>query len=302
MPCGRGRMFRPSDIIINAFVRRLAEDYTEAFGAGTPGHVDTIVQVARMALARIASSDALYHDLDHTVLVVQVGQEILRGRIVRDGDVTATDWVHFTCSLLCFAIGFVRGACPDDTGDTCVIDEAGGTFTMPRGATSGRLWPYFTDRSKIFVRHYFRNHPVLDAEVMAENIEYARFPPPREGNRDTTTYPGLLRAAHIIGAVADPNFMLKLKPLSLELTESGLATEFGFKDSAEFRAGYPGFFWRTLFPLIRHGAELLTYSGDGRVWLATMHAQLLAEEHRGRADLAVPAAKPAPGATRKTKR
>ena len=114
-------MFRPSDILIDAFVKRLSRDYREAFGERDPAHHDTILRVARMVLARVARSDALYHDLVYTFLVTLVGQDILRGRIARDADVMPNDWVHFLASLLCPNVGIVRGACPGDDGNTCVI-------------------------------------------------------------------------------------------------------------------------------------------------------------------------------------
>ena len=49
--------------------------------------------------------------------------------------------MHFVVSTLCFAVGFMRDVCPGDDGKgLCVIDAAGGTVTMPRGATDGWLW------------------------------------------------------------------------------------------------------------------------------------------------------------------
>jgi hypothetical protein len=37
--------------------------------------------VAQIALENIATSDAAYHDVNHTIMVTLVGQEILRGRL-----------------------------------------------------------------------------------------------------------------------------------------------------------------------------------------------------------------------------
>ncbi len=273
-------MFRPSDIIIDAFIERLRWLYTQIYGDSEPNKRDTIAQVARMSLARMALSDALYHNLDHTLMVTMVGHDILRGQIVRDGKVASIDWVNFVCSLLCFATGFYRYACPGDDRERCVIDENGTTIEVPRGVTNGWLWPYFTDRSKIYVRYHFADHAVLDAETIAANIEYARFPPPVERHPETATYPGLLRAAHIIGAVADPNFLLKMPSLVQELEESGMTERLGYSTVAEFRVHYPDLFWKTLHPLILEAVELLNHTGHGREWLANMHAHLLAEEHR----------------------
>ena len=273
-------MFRPSEILIDKFVDRLNQNYTASFGDGVAGHRDTIRQVARMALPRIARSNALYYDLGYAFLITLVGQEMLIGRITRDGDVTSSDWVHFVASLLCATVGFGRSACPDDTEGTCVVDEAGQTIKLPRGATDGYLWPYFANRSKIFVRHYFRDHPVLDPKVLATNIEYFRFPPLPDRNLETASHPGLLRTAFYIGAVADPHFLLKMRRIFLQATESGVADQLGYPTPEEFFAAYTTIFWNILYPLIIDGMELLKYTGEGRGWLANMHGHLLVEEHR----------------------
>lgn len=273
-------MFRASDLVIDAFVKRLRTDYEEMFAAGRPEHVQTLETVARASLSRIARSNALYHNVDHTVLVTLAGEDMLRGRIIRDGDVSAQEWVQFVSALLCFAIGFVRDICPMDCGKICQIDERGTTIALTRGATDGALWPHFVERSKIFVRHRFANDPVLDADRMAAAIEYGRFPPLPDRNLETDTYPGLLRAAHVIGAVADPGFMLKLKPLLQELQESGIAGQLGYRNVADLRLGYPKLFWEILYPRIVDAVELLRLTGSGRAWLANMHKHVLVEEHR----------------------
>ena len=65
------------------------------------------------------------------------------------------------------------------------------------------------------------------------------------------------------------------------LHRRGLVERLAFRSVAEFRNDYPAFFWRVLAPFIRDGIRLLEYTDDGRMWLAQMHAHVLAEEHRG---------------------
>ncbi len=274
-------MFRPSDLIIDAFIRHLDDVYADTFGGREPECRQTIRDVARMALSHHARSNAPYHDMDHTIHVTIVGQDILRGKIIRDGNVSPRDWTAFVSALLCFALGFVRGICPGDTDDAFETGEEGAVVAMPRGATDGYLWPYFTSRSKLFVRNYFAVHPVLDGKRLADIIEYSRFPPPEGRNLETATYPGLLRAAHIIGAVSDPNFMLKMRRLFIEFIESGIGEDLGYPDHVALKNGYPDLFWDVLHPRIREGIRLLTYTGEGRVWLANMHRHVMREEHRG---------------------
>jgi hypothetical protein len=282
-------MFQASDIVIAAFIRRLQDEYLEAFGAGDPGHLDIIADVARSALGRIAQSNALYHTLDHTLIVTQVGLDMLKGRIIRDADVTPRAWLHFVTALLTVSIGFVRDVCPGDQPGRCVVEKRGRTIDLPRGATDGYLWQHAIVRAKLFVRHRFRGHPLLEPDELAAAIDYCRFPPPRDRNHDTGSWPGLLRAAQFIGIIADPNFLRKLKPLYLELAESGVAATLGFDHPEDLRAGYTSLFWTQIHELTRDGVDLLRYTNGGRQWLANMYAQLLSEERET----------PAPGMVRR---
>jgi hypothetical protein len=61
-----------------------------------PGFPGVISFVAQLALENIATSDAAYHDVNHTIMVTLVGQEILRGRHISVGGVSPRDWLHFT--------------------------------------------------------------------------------------------------------------------------------------------------------------------------------------------------------------
>ena len=78
-------------------------------GRWSPANPGVISFVAQLALENIATSDAAYHDVNHTIMVTLVGQEILRGRHISVGGVTPRDWLHFIISLLCHDIGYVRG-------------------------------------------------------------------------------------------------------------------------------------------------------------------------------------------------
>lgn len=271
-------MFRPSDIIIEAFIKHLKAAYWEAFPDGLPAHCNAIEKAARLALPYIARSNALYHDLSHTILVTQIGQNLLEGKMLRDPKVTSSDWMHFIISNLCFAVGFVRDACPGDDGKNhCVLNTSGEVGSIPNGASDGWLWPYFTDRSKLFVKHHFQHSELVDWEILAANIEYSRFPPLPDRNLETASYPGLLRAAHLIGTVADPEFNIKTKPLLVEMEESGMTGLLGYADIAAFRDGFKELFWTTIHPLVADGMKLLKLTGEGRELVANLHAHLLEE-------------------------
>ena len=103
-------------------------------------------------MENIANSDAPYHNAEHTMMVTLVGQEILRGKHIREGGVTPRDWLHFISSLLCHDIGYVRGVCLCDGNGRYVCNEQGDLVDVPDGATDASMAPYHVSRSKVFVR------------------------------------------------------------------------------------------------------------------------------------------------------
>ena len=92
-------------------MQHLQDGYRRTYGGQKPDYAEIVGWAAGMALENIANSDALYHDVDHTILVTLVGQELLRGKHIREGGVTAEDWLHVSVALLCHDIGYVKGVC-----------------------------------------------------------------------------------------------------------------------------------------------------------------------------------------------
>src|SRR6516162_11477857 len=102
-------MFNVTEFLIDAFVQRLQQAYAHTYGILEPAYAGILAWAGRMALENIANSDALYHTVDHTIMVTLVGQAMLQGKHLREGSVSPADWLHFTISLLCHDIGYVRG-------------------------------------------------------------------------------------------------------------------------------------------------------------------------------------------------
>ena len=88
----------------------------------------------RTALECIGNSDALYHNIEHTMLVTLAGQAILQGRNLH-AHLAAEDYIHVLIACLAHDIGYVRGLFEDDDEDGFVIDAAGTKVSLPRGAS-----------------------------------------------------------------------------------------------------------------------------------------------------------------------
>src|ERR1700726_2531126 len=186
-------MFNPTQIVIDGFIRELRAMYQRTYGMLEPGYPGVISFVAQLALENIATSDAAYHDVNHTIMVTLVGQEILRGRHISVGGVTPRDWLHFIVSLLCHDIGYVRGICRGDGNGSYVTNAAGDKVSVPEGATDASMTPYHVARSKLFVRERFSKAVLshLDTAEIEAYIEHTRFPVPRRSStRQLTIFRG----------------------------------------------------------------------------------------------------------------
>jgi hypothetical protein len=277
-------MFSPTQIVIQAFVEQLKNKYLLIYGTLEPDYPDIISFVGRLALENIANSDAVYHDMNHTIMVTLVGQEIVLGKHICEGGVTPRDWLHFMISLLCHDIGYVRGVCRGDRNGHYVCDESGGVVPVFAGATDASLTPYHVTRSKLFVRERFGKVSLthIDTREIEANIEHTRFPVPEdERHIGTADYPGLVRAADLIGQLADINYLRKTSALFAEFQETGTSERLGYQTPDDLRAAYPDFFWQAVRPYIGDALRYLRVTQEGKQWIANLYAHVFSEEHRG---------------------
>ena len=277
-------MFNPTKVVIEAFVGELEVMYERTYGILEPGYPGIIDFVGRLALENIANSDAPYHDLNHTIMVTLVGQEILRGRHISVGGVTPREWLHFIVSLLCHDIGYVRGICRGDGDGQYVINFAGDRVSVPEGSTDAAMTPYHVARSKLFVRERFGKVALthLNTIEIVANIEHTRFPVPKdEEHAPTDDLPGLLRAADLIGQLADINYLRKTAALFSEFRETGMNDVLKYSSPSDLRAKYPDFFWQVVRPYIGDALRYLRVTQEGQMWIATLYAHVFSMEHRG---------------------
>ena len=269
----------PTEILIESLGNHLGEYYKRVYGPIKPEYPQVINAAARIALQHIANSDALYHDVMHTIQVARVGQEILRGwHLMRR--ITPEDWLHFTVATLFHDIGYVRGVCSGDERNAFVINEQGEKIALPRGATDASLTPYHVNRSKIFVLERGADVPYIDAQRLADSIELTRFPVPEsEDHQRTDTEAGLVRAADLIGQLADPHYLRKTTHLFMEFKETGLADSLGYETAADLADAYPHFFWKVARPYFEDALSYLRLTQEGKQWVANLHSHIFAVEH-----------------------
>lgn len=273
-------MFNATELLIDYFVANLKEGYQRTYGAWKSDYQDIIGWAGSMALENIANSDALYHNVEHTILVTLVGQEILRGKHIREGGVSCEDWLHFIISLVCHDIGYVKGVCRQDQDGLYATGHNGDMVPLPPGSSDASLTPYHVDRAKLFIDERFGGHKLIDAEVIKYNIELTRFPvPSAEDHQDTVNYPGLIRASDLIGQLSDPRYLKKICALFYEFEETGVNQHLNYRTPADLRKNYPKFYWNGVYPYVKDALQYLSLTQQGKQVIANLYSNVFVVEH-----------------------
>ncbi|MUG94354.1 metal-dependent phosphohydrolase [Scytonema sp. UIC 10036] len=275
-------MFNATEILIDSFVEQIREGYTRTYGCYKHDYQDIIAWAGNMALENIANSDALYHNVEHSILVTLVGQEILRGKHIREGGVSSEDWLHFIISLLCHDIGYVKGVCRQDREEEGLYatGKDGKMISLPPGASDASLTPHHVDRAKLFIDERFGGHKLIDSEVIKRNIELTRFPVPAvDDHQDTHSFAGLVRAADLIGQLSDPRYLKKITSLFYEFEETGMNKVLGYQNPADLRKNYAKFYWNVVYQYIHDGLRYLALTQQGKQIIANLYSNVFVVEH-----------------------
>jgi hypothetical protein len=253
----------------------LASHMQVRFGCSGAHLTEIVPSIARLALERIGKSDALYHDVEHTMLVTLAGHDILQGRDLYS-HVSAEEYAHFIIACLIHDIGLVRGILQGDGQDGYVIDSTGRKVSLPMGASDAALFRYHVDRSKLFVMQSIKRIKGIDEQRVLRAVEYTRFPITEAEEDDELNR--LVRAADFVGQLGDPNYITKANAFYHEFEEAGLNRQFGYASPADIVRSYPKFYWNTVYPHIQTAIGYLNATPRGRHWIASLDSNVFRAE------------------------
>jgi hypothetical protein len=236
---------------------------------------EIVPSAARIALECIGNSDALYHNVEHTLLVTLAAHDIFRGRALHD-NLTADDYAHVIIACLLHDIGYVRGLFGDDDEDGFVVDQAGSKVILPRGSSDAGLMPHHVDRSKLYVMRRIEGLAPLNRQRIADAIEGTRFPPrqDQQWNQEAS----IVRAADFIGQLGDPNYIRKANALYHEFEEVGMNRQLGYDSPADIVNRYPQFYWNCVAPHIQTEIRYLNMTSSGRQWIGSLYGNVFRAE------------------------
>jgi hypothetical protein len=271
-------MITVPELAADALGKFIANYMRRRFGSSQAQLVEMVPSIARIAIECIGNSDALYHNVEHTMLVTLAGHDILRGRALHT-HMPAEDYAHVMIACLTHDIGYVRGVFRADDEDGYVVDPSGRKVTLPRGSSDAALLPYHVDRSKMYVMERIEGIALLDKERIARAIEGTRFPStiPSAGE-EYDEEAALLRAADLIGQLGDPHYIRKANALYHEFEESGLNRQFGYSSPADLVNLYPQFYWNSVAPHVQTAIRYLNVTSSGRQWIANLYSNVFRAE------------------------
>jgi hypothetical protein len=255
----------------------LTSDLSRRFGSTHADLTELIPSVAQLSLECIGTSDALYHNVEHTMLVTLVGVEIMKGRSLLM-PTAASDYAHLIVACLLHDIGYVRGILRGDGDEGYVVDAHGGKIRLARGASDAALTPYHVDRSKLCAADRLAKMELIDAARIARAIEFTRFPAACAPNDGDAEEGMMVRAADLIGQLGDPHYLRKTNALYWEFEEIGMNKQLGYESPADLTDLYPQFYYRSVAPQIQTAIRYLNVTSSGRQWIANLYSNVFRAE------------------------
>lgn len=171
-------MLNVTKVLTSIVTDPAAEHYREIYPQAPAALLDHVLRFAGTAFDWIGTSDALYHNVEHTTHVTLVGLHLLRGKQRTESVVTPEIWSNVVIALLCHDIGYARGLCRSDTATTLTTGIDGQPFDVIAGRSDAVFIPIHVNRGKRFVEEQFIDNRLTDIGFVNACIERIRFPVP----------------------------------------------------------------------------------------------------------------------------
>lgn len=268
-------MLNVTQILTEEVARRIDSAFDAMFGDADRDHMQHAKDAAAAALGHIATSDALYHNVEHTVHVTIVGLEILKAKQARELSVTPGDWLNTVVAMLCHDIGYVRGICEADDGERLANGIGTQSTRIAIERSDAALMPIHVDRGKCYIEEHFGKHALVDTLAVQACIERTRFPVPLDPwYQQNGDYPGLVRGADLIGQLSDPRYLSKLSAIFYEFEEVGFNERMGYRMPGDLLEAYPIFFEKSVDPYIADSIKFLETTLAGREIIENLYQNL----------------------------
>jgi len=242
-------------------------------------------EIVQSALNIINTSDATYHDAEHTCLVTMCGLDIMAGKSTLEGNLDYSIWVHAIIALLFHDIGYVKGILPGDSLNFQVIKPDGSSISLSEESTDASLAPFHITRGQMFIQQRSWQKGI-NKDLLCYFISHTEFPVPNhqsaaaDFSESEQNIAKIIGAADLIGQLADPMYDIKIPRLYYEFAETGAAERMGYLCPGDLRRGYPEFFLNYVKPHIKKALEYLSFTKNGEKWISNLNYHVFSESHK----------------------
>ena len=259
----------------------LATETRARFGSSSTDLSELLPYAARLALDCIGNSDALYHNVEHSMLVTFLPGTIFLsgGRCCarrRRATMRTSSW-HALSMTSAMSGGYFRA--------TKAIASLPTPQAAPSACRAARRTQHLPPIRSIAPSCSHWNVSLLQREPRTPPgspwaIEYTRVPYKASSSDDDLNQEEglLLRAADLIGQLGDPNYMKKSNALFYEFEEIGLNKTLGYKTPADIVYKFPQFYWTNVAPQIQTAIRYLNVTSSGRQWIANIYVNVYRAE------------------------
>lgn len=231
-----------------------------------------------MALAKMSISNSLFLNVNHTKRAGIIALEILDGVLHNTGFVDPRLFFNLVMATLISHVGIVGGILEEDEVNPNQPTERyyvgkGKYQTFAAPSSGSVLWPYYKERSLLFVDKNFRSLKNFNAEDVKLAIRASDIAA-KETSKDKTDLCRLVRASHILAYMTQSQYNQWLVRLYRSLEEAGLIENLKFNDLGEFRTNYKSYFWDNFLPDLTYAIKLLNGTGTGKGLVAVVYSRM----------------------------
>ena len=231
-----------------------------------------------MALSKMAASNSLFFNVNHTKRAGIVVLQILDGVLHSRGVVEPPLFFNLILATLICHVGVVGGILEEDEVKPSQAQEKyytgkGGYKSFVGPSSHSVLWPNYLERSLLFVDRNFRSLIYLNIEDVKSAIKFSDVSS-KSSQKEQNNFCHYVRSAHLIAYMTQSQYNQWLVRLYRSLEEADLLDRLGFDDLGNFREKYSEYFWENFYSDLTHAIPLLSATEEGKLLLATLYSRM----------------------------
>ena len=263
---------------IEHFCELVQYQHQRIYGASEGELLQNTLNISRMALSKMAISNSLFLNVNHTKRAGVMALQILDGVLHYRGDVEPALFFNLILATLLSHVGIVGGILEEDEVKPNQPTEKyfigkGNYKTFDGPSSNSVLWPYYVERSLLYFDRNFRSLEYLLVENVKSAIKVSDISS-KSASTDQTNFAHHVRSAHILAYMTQSQYNQWLVRLYRSLDEANMLEKLGFNDMGEFRKNYSTYFWENFYSDLTHLIPLLKETGEGKNLLAIILSRM----------------------------